>query len=127
MRTDLFQFGEFVLHAGGLSRFKICCENLSRDEIEGLAEMVASLAWEAFGPFGFVEGVPTGGIDLAVAVEKFATGNPHDPVLIVDDVFTTGASMEAKRAGREAVGVILFNRSIKPLPEWIRTVFTLNL
>ena len=47
-------------------------------------------------------------------------------MLIVDDVLTTGASMEHERArcsGR-TIGVVLFARG--PCPEWIHPVFRMD-
>ena len=45
--------------------------------------------------FSTVYGIPTGGERLAKALEKYTTENSC--FLIVDDVFTTGNSMEKAR------------------------------
>ena len=43
-------------------------------------------------PFYKAEGIPRGGVKLANALNKYASGDPADQVLICDDVYTTGAS-----------------------------------
>ena len=43
-------------------------------------------------PFYKAEGIPRGGVKLANALNKYASGDPKDQVLICDDVYTTGAS-----------------------------------
>ena len=43
-------------------------------------------------PFYKAEGIPRGGVALANALNKYASGDPADQVLICDDVYTTGAS-----------------------------------
>jgi len=73
-------------------------------------------------PFAAVRSVPRGGDRLAVALAPLATTGP---LLIVDDVLTTGASMEATRRefpNHDCVGVVIFARG--PTPAWVRSVFT---
>ena len=43
-------------------------------------------------PFSKAEGIPRGGVALGDALNKYATGDPDHPVLIADDVVTTGTS-----------------------------------
>ena len=43
-------------------------------------------------PFRAATGIPRGGVALGVELNKHATGAPNDPLLIVDDVWTTGTS-----------------------------------
>lgn len=114
----LFNRGKFKLHSGSVSDFKIDCDFLTKQEVAALAHEVH----KRVPVFGRVEGVPTGGLRLAAALEKYATGKAEDPLLIVDDVLTSGASMEEHRAGREAMGVVLFARKW-PMPLWIRALF----
>ena len=45
-------------------------------------------------PFSRAEGIPRGGVALGDALNQYASGNPNDPVLIADDVYTTGTSFK---------------------------------
>ena len=44
---------------------------------------------------------------MAEAMQSYCTDGP---LLIVDDVLTTGGSMEEFRAGRDAIGAVIFMR-----------------
>lgn len=107
--------GEFVSHSGLRLPFKINCDALSDAEITAIADVMA----KTLPAFSSVEGVPTGGLRLASALRPFASED--GPVLIVDDVCTTGASLEAQRDGRKAIGVVIFNRG--GLPRWCSALF----
>lgn len=116
--SQLFRMGEFALHSGAQSRFKIDCDALGAREIDALAAMLA----EILPPFAWVEGIPTGGMRLAAAMARH--GQPGNRLLIVDDVCTTGASLERQRRGRDAIGAVLFARG--PVPEWVTPLFVLD-
>jgi hypoxanthine phosphoribosyltransferase len=78
--------------------------------------------------FGLVIGIPRGGIRLATALIKYTTLDARS-VLIVDDVLTTGASMEQTRgrfegSAEQIRGVVIFARA--KCPDWITTIFQLN-
>lgn len=113
--------GIFVASAGRELSHKIECDALSAETLAGFASLFA----ERF-VFTEVEGVPTGGIRFARALQRHARppGAAGRLLLIADDVLTTGASMERQRAGREAQGVVLFARG--PCPEWVVPIFQLN-
>lgn len=118
---NLFQSGKFTLHGGAESSFKIDCEALTEADLDCLARMISDLV----GPFSCVYGVPTGGVRIANALRKYSTGTPW-PNLIVDDVLTTGASMEeeyAKHAGKH-IGAVIFARG--PVPSWVTPLFTMR-
>lgn len=79
-------------------------------------------------PFGSVEAVTSTSHVPGWLRDGFlhhATGLVSDPVLIVDDVLTTGASMEEARAGRPARGMVLFSR-MSPWPAWITPFLVKN-
>lgn len=116
MKTPpLFENGFFVSHSGILLPDKINCDALTTADWDANAAWVASRM-----KFGRVVGVPSGGLAFARALEGYATSGPP---LIVDDVLTTGRSMEEARIRYpEAIGVVLFSRTSN-VPIWITARF----
>jgi len=115
-RRRLFVAGDFVLHSGGLSYWKIDCDALADSDTETLALLIAQQFH-----FDRCEWVATGGERLGKVLQGYLSSRlPHN-LLIVDDVLTTGASMEEQRAGREAIGVVIFARG--PCPSWVTPLF----
>lgn len=116
---NLFNLGHFVLHAGKSSAWKIDCDYLTNGDLQTLAALITKLA----GPFREVRGVPTGGLRLARYLEPYR--QKDGPCLLVDDVLTTGSSMEAMRhtadKDLEVVGAVIFARG--PCPSWVKAVF----
>lgn len=118
---NLFESQKFVMHSGEVSDWKIECDALTPMDLHTLAVLTA----KAIGPFGKVEGVPSGGLKFAFYLSRFRDIN-SDVLVIVDDVLTTGHSMETHRAGRDAVGVVIFNRGKVDLP-WVHSIFRLDI
>jgi hypothetical protein len=85
---DLFEKKNFISHAGIPMTWKLECDAISESEWEALARMIMDYETR---PFGSVEGIPRGGIPLANALREYAT---EGPPMIVDDVYTTGASFK---------------------------------
>lgn len=113
-----FQSGSFTLHSGASSSWKIECDALTATDWDTLA----SLIYQRHPLFHRVEGVPRGGIPLEQRLSHYATPGDY-PLLIVDDVLTTGASMEAQRQGRPScIGAVVFARR-SVWPSWIHPVF----
>lgn len=98
--------------------WKIDCDALTYADMETMAVLIT----RRVGAFSRVEGVPRGGLRLADILSHYTT--PNGPLLIVDDVCTTGRSLETQRAGRNAMGYVIFSRD--NLPKWCQTVFTYN-
>lgn len=124
----MFEKGKFTLHSGGRTWFKIDCDSLTVEDLETLALLVAEDP--RIGTFYRVEGVPSGGLRFAMILDKYALSqyaNVRNPkILIVDDVLTTGNSMEEQRAGRENVqGVVIFARG--NCPDWIVPIFQMDV
>ncbi len=88
---NLFQDGEFVGHAGLPLSWKIECDAISNKEWRCLAKMIMEYQIK---PFSKAEGIPRGGVALGDALNEYATGNPDHPVLVADDVYTTGTSFK---------------------------------
>jgi len=120
--SNLFRFGDFTLHSGNRSLYKIDCDCLTDDDWATLAIMIH----DSINNFYDVIGVPTGGLKLANALEPYCSRNPRHPTLIVDDVLTTGNSMEnaRKQVERDCIGAVVFARS-KP-PYWITPLFSMT-
>ena len=125
MKQKLFEKVIFTSHSGKKLLFKIDCDALTNEDIECIAEFIASKT-----EFGVVDGIPRGGIRLANALEKYAVIDAPFNYLIVDDVFTTGTSMEAHKAKlsplinpNDVVGWVIFARG--KLPLWINAMFQL--
>jgi hypothetical protein len=116
---SLFVNKEFAGHAGTKLKFKIECDALTDDDIETIASIIARSY-----TFSKVQGVPRGGLRLAQALEKYRS--PDGLTLIVDDVLTSGMSMEKARKDceDETLGIVIFARG--PCPEWVEPVFQLS-
>ena len=85
---NLFQKIFFISHAGLPLNWKIECDALTAEDWKGLARMIMDYETRSFGS---VEGIPRGGLPLAMALTEYATVGPP---MIVDDVYTTGASFK---------------------------------
>lgn len=113
----LFRLAAVTLHSVKVSDWKIDCDALDDDDIR----CVAALLVRQIPRFGSVEGVPKGGLRLAAAIRPFQTAGP---LLIVDDVMTTGGSMEVHRAGRDAIGAVIFSRAdFRKMLLWVTPLF----
>jgi hypothetical protein len=87
----IFHKEDVVLSSGQKSSWIIRCENLPKKDWDGIAH----IAMETLNlKFRYAVGIPRGGIKFAKAMEAYATHLPEDPVLVVDDVFTTGQSIK---------------------------------
>lgn len=119
----LLLHGDFTLHSGRASNFKIDCDALSDEDLATAAWFISLRC----SPFGRVSWIPTGGTRLAQALEPHITPGV-DNVLLVDDVWTTGDSMRRARLDIEGdvdvEGWVLFARSA--LPWWCRAMFKLD-
>jgi hypothetical protein len=125
---NLFQYGEITLHSGEESNFKIECDALTDHDWLTIAEMIRP----RIPSFGQVLGIPDGGLPLQRIMEGFQSGVETEPLLIVDDVYTTGASMRdahfkmASRWKGLIFGVVVFARA--PIQEpWVQALWTLTL
>ena len=91
----LFQLGEFALHSGKHSKWKIDCDILKGKDYETLAWIVAK-EWNL--RFSGVISIPIGGDRFAEKLRKYEyKWTEYKTVLIVDDVLTTGKSFEEER------------------------------
>ena len=112
MTQNLFQLGKFTSAAGLILPWKIECDALTQGEWDCIAFVLAT----KLPAFGFVYGVPRGGVPLALAMEKYQTVTT-ERVLIVDDVWTTGKSLNKYAEAcdfRDWVGAVAFARGVYP-------------
>jgi hypothetical protein len=125
-KPSLFQLGDFTLHSGIKSGWKIECDALTKGDWEALAAM----AMEFLPAFGEVIGVPRGGLPFAEALRKYCVSD-STRLLLADDVLTTGGSLQKMRDRfvtddpyREVVGVVVFSRGGRYIRPWVFKVFT---
>lgn len=130
MRNTLFVRKDFVMHSGGTAHYKIECDALTDDDLETLAFIVAQKTQQYTQHEGSgiqrVYGVPRGGTRFAHALEKHVDRR-GSVRLIVDDVLTTGRSMEEARKElnwEDAIGVVIFARGT--CPNWIKPIFDMH-
>lgn len=118
--------GEYIfLHSGDVTDFKIECDALDDEDWRSLAKIISRRI-----RFSEVQGIPRGGERLAEALWPYASKDPGDPVLIADDVLTTGASFRGYRGlvkakNKDVRGVCVFCRQPANKPAWVEAVFTM--
>ena len=124
-RPALFQQGPFALSSGVQSDWKIECDSFTDEDWETLAHKIGTIYH-----FGAVVGVPTGGLKLATALQKYIRWK-YPVLLVVDDVLTTGASIlktmtevgSGSKRGYFTFGVVVFARG--PCPQDVYPIFQL--
>ena len=124
--THLFKSGDFKSHSGLDLSWKIEMDVLSDPEWFTIKKMIMEHA----PPFREAVGIPEGGVKLGNLLNEHATGDEKDPVCIVDDVLTTGESMEYFLSQYQrnrrlmpfmAIGWVVFARG--PCPHWVSALF----
>ena len=121
---NIFQEVDFKSHSGLDLSWKIECDGVSKKEWKCLTEMIMDYEKR---PFQSAIGIPRGGVVLGSYLNQYSTENPDDPILIVDDVLTTGGSMEEFKRERmfrnptKYIGWVIFARGFPP--QWCRALF----
>jgi orotate phosphoribosyltransferase len=117
--VSLFTLGEFTLHSGRTSNYKIDCDFLTDDDIATAAALLA----ERVPPFRSVIGIPRGGLRLAAALGPYVSD--EGVILLADDVFTTGGSLTTERRNHwdSTHGAVIFSRALTP--DWVTSLFSL--
>ena len=118
---NLFQKKTFKMHSGETGLFKIECDALTEEDLETIAFIIS----QEF-DFKSVIGVPTGGLRLAEKLQPYCQDRGVS-CLIVDDVLTTGRSMEEERLkhpNQSLQGVVIFSRG--RCPKWVKPVFQMT-
>lgn len=110
-----------TLHSGHISHFKIDCDALTDQDLQSLAALAATKI-----QFKQAIGVPSGGLRFATHLNIYADIS-QKTILIVDDVLTTGKSMQEyadKYPNEQIKGIVIVARNT--CPEWITPIFTMN-
>ncbi len=117
----MFRDGDFVAHSGRTLPWKIDCDALTDDDLACLAKLVGG----RFPVFSEVIGVPRGGLRFAEALRPYAVAEAP-MTIVVDDVLTTGRSMEDARKSIKgpSCGIVIYARG--PLPRWVKAVFVVS-
>jgi len=122
--THLFQSIDFKSHSGLNLSWRIEMDALSDPEWFTVKKMIMEIT----PPFKEAVGIPTGGTKLGDLLNEHGTGKDEDPICIVDDVLTTGESMEyfltqyqRNRKPFTAIGWVVFARS--QCPGWVTALF----
>ena len=121
--THLFQSKDFKSHSGLDLSWKIEMDALADPEWFTIKKMIMELSL----PFRKAVGIPEGGVKLANLLNEHATENMNDPICLVDDVLTTGNSMEdflekyRQKNPYDYIGWVVFART--ECPYWIKALF----
>jgi orotate phosphoribosyltransferase len=126
----LFELGNFELHSGEVSKWKIECDALTEGDYKTCAYIVAE-EWKLI--YNGVKSI--GGENSHIFAEKLREYQQNwaigvNTLLIVDDVLTTGKSMQEtydiwKSAKNiKQIGVVIFARG--KCQKWIRPIFQYN-
>jgi len=123
---NLFEQKEFFMHSGDFSTFKIECDALTDKDIETLAYLIAM----KFDFYRVQEVASSHKPRLGTALQRYVSEHSKNS-LIVDDVLTTGSSMEEVRFSmwaeypedKNVIGVVIFARG--KCPDWITPILQL--
>ena len=123
----LFQTTDFKSHSGLDLSWKIECDALQDGEWFTLSKMIMEIS----PPFSKAVGIPRGGVKLGDLLNVHGTGKRTDPICIVDDVITTGESMNDFRRTKhwreptEYIGWVVFARTTPP--DWVNVLFQMPI
>lgn len=123
---ELFQHKYFAGHAGVDLDYKIDADALSDASLETLAFIVGQ-NWD----HANIVSVPRGGDRFAEKLKRYQA-KPYKYTLIVDDVLTTGISMERvrrelqKTSQDQIFGLVIFSRNSHMCPDWVTPMFQLH-
>lgn len=138
---SLFQWGHFNLHSGEKTWWRIDCDALSDSEIALFAKLIIDKT-PTFNSVVGVDSHPGSSVHkLKQEADKysspFVNNDGKQRILIVDDVITTGSSMNQARSNLLLqashlsekykpiiYGAVIFARG--EYPDWVRPVFRLN-
>lgn len=124
----MFKWKPFKSHAGKPLSWKIECDDLSDEDIDCLAKLVYTKY--SYEEVSYPSTNSANVINLVSKLERHKSFNADYDYLIVDDVLTTGKSMNDiyehlhTNHGYKIKGVVIFARN--ECPDWITPIFQLN-
>lgn len=125
---NLFQKIDFRSHSRQDLSWKIECDALTDEDWKTLAFIAGQKYY-----FDKVVGIPRGGSKFAKELEQYCDLiRGKNSILIVDDVLTTGSSMEKYKTKYETCenfvhGIVVFSRQKQEkLPYWISPLFCIT-
>lgn len=126
-QKTLFQLGDFTLHSGGKSFWKIDCDALTDEDLDCLARLITEKL-----EFDDMYAIPKGGVRLCEAIIKYnpCVKSGDKTLLIVDDVLTTCKTMNEACIGwadyfDKIIGVVIF--ALGRCPDWVHPIFQLKM
>lgn len=126
---SLFKKTDFQMPTGGMAHYKIDGGALTDEDLDALAYIVSeklrTFANRDKSAIRMVYGATETGERFAKAFEPY-TDTFGSITLIVDDVLTSGATMENARMRygvADALGVVIFARG--PAPDWVKPIFSM--
>lgn len=135
---SLFQWGNFKLHSGEESWWRIDCDDLTESEIELFAHMIMKYVGHPIHEVACpTSHAGSAALKLRDALKPSLSHFIKEKyrVLIVDDVLTTGTSMIEKKkeidnsgfypTKPEFVGAVIFARG--KCPDWVTPIFQLSI
>lgn len=138
---ELFEFGWFDAHSGFQLPWKIDCDAWTDESLRGVAKMLKwKFAFDEVFAVPSLEGLgrnPAGPRLARILREEHAPDHGYPP-LIVDDVLTTGRSIEEMRASvmrnrplAQPIGFVLYSRAPQDgaalaRPTWVHSLFDVN-
>lgn len=127
---SIFQWGNFTLHSGDNSWWRIDCDDFTDSEIAIFAKMISEKA----GVFQVAICPPShpgsAAPRLVKAINQYANLTSAEAI-IVDDVLTTGNSMAKLRMEKlqdtryKVKGFVIFARG--ECPDWVTPIFQLKI
>ena len=120
---NLFIKEDFISHAGLPLTWKVECDALDENDYEALAKIVSEKM-----TFRDVKGIPRGGIPFEKALKPYCSNNDTDPLLICDDVYTTGTSFREFCVTKDtiyAIKWVVFARKPININDGIQALFTM--
>ena len=123
---SLLQWGNFTLHSGENSWWRIDCDAFTDSEIALIAKLMLERIPNHYGKVLYPESHPGSVMHKLAAEMRNYIDEKSNNILIVDDVLTIGNSMRelyflSATYGAEIFGAVIFARGL--CPSWVKPIF----